>query len=196
MKTILKIAVVAVSLVLMLLADVPLLPVQVVPEAQAIFGVWRRHARRWAVVGTAASRPRLRPLPLRSARPPQPSSRQLRPSNRPLRLNSRRLPPTSGCRFSASRCAGCSRRETLAAGHRRFCPPRGLRLHTGRRRGVLLLRRQLLSRGVSGEQPGLCDGAAEIKETVGTIGGSILFGSRGTMSVTKKAETECRVTTE
>ena len=54
MKTILKIAVVGVSLVLMLLADMPLLPVQVVPEAQAIFGVWRRHARRWAVVGTAA----------------------------------------------------------------------------------------------------------------------------------------------
>jgi hypothetical protein len=54
MKTILKIAVVGVSLVLMLLADVPLLPVQVVPEAQAIFGVWRRHARRWAVVGTVA----------------------------------------------------------------------------------------------------------------------------------------------
>ena len=24
------------------------------PEAHAIFGVWRRHARRWAVVGTAA----------------------------------------------------------------------------------------------------------------------------------------------
>ena len=53
-QTILKIAVVGVSLVLMLLADVPLLPVQVVPEAQAIFGVWRRHVRRWAVVGTAA----------------------------------------------------------------------------------------------------------------------------------------------
>ena len=54
MKTIFKISVVAVSLVLMLLADIPLLPVQLVPEAQAIFGVWRRHARRWAVVGTAA----------------------------------------------------------------------------------------------------------------------------------------------
>ena len=54
MKTIFKISVVAVSLVLMILADVPFLPVQVVPEAQAIFGVWRRHARRWAVVGTAA----------------------------------------------------------------------------------------------------------------------------------------------
>jgi hypothetical protein len=54
MKTILKITVVAIVLVLMLLADIPLLPVQLVPEAQAIFGVWRRHARRWAVVGTAA----------------------------------------------------------------------------------------------------------------------------------------------
>jgi hypothetical protein len=54
MKTILKISIVAIALVLMILADVPLLPVQPVPEAQAIFGVWRRHARRWAVVGTAA----------------------------------------------------------------------------------------------------------------------------------------------
>ena len=54
MKTILKITIVAIALVLMLLADIPLLPVQLVPEAQAIFGVWRRHARRWAVVGTAA----------------------------------------------------------------------------------------------------------------------------------------------
>ena len=54
MKTIFKITVVAIVLVLMLLADIPLLSVQLVPEAQAIFGVWRRHARRWAVVGTAA----------------------------------------------------------------------------------------------------------------------------------------------
>ncbi len=49
MKTILKIAIVAIPFVLMLIADLPL-----VPEAHAIFGVWRRHARRWAVVGTAA----------------------------------------------------------------------------------------------------------------------------------------------
>jgi len=38
----------------MLIADVPFLPVHLVPEADAIFGVWRRHARRWAVIGTAA----------------------------------------------------------------------------------------------------------------------------------------------
>ena len=54
MKTILKISVGAVALVSMLLADVPFMPVQLVPEADAILGVWRRHARRWAVVGTAA----------------------------------------------------------------------------------------------------------------------------------------------
>ena len=44
MKTILKIAVVAIALVLMLIADIPLLPVQLVPEAHAIFGVRRRTA--------------------------------------------------------------------------------------------------------------------------------------------------------
>lgn len=54
MKTILKISIVAIALSSMLFADLPFLPVQAVPEAQAIFGVWRRHARRWAVVGTAA----------------------------------------------------------------------------------------------------------------------------------------------
>jgi hypothetical protein len=54
MKTILKIAVVAIALLSMFMADLPFLPVRLVPEAQAIFGVWRRHARRWAVVGTAA----------------------------------------------------------------------------------------------------------------------------------------------
>jgi hypothetical protein len=50
MKTILKIAVVASTLGLMLMADVPLLPVQVVPEAHAILGVRRRTA---VVVGAS-----------------------------------------------------------------------------------------------------------------------------------------------
>jgi hypothetical protein len=44
MKTILRIAAVAIDLVVMLIADVPLLPVQLVPEAQAILGVRRRTA--------------------------------------------------------------------------------------------------------------------------------------------------------
>jgi hypothetical protein len=54
MKTIYKISVIAVGLSSMFMVDLPFQPVQLVPEAQAIFGVWRRHARRWAVVGTAA----------------------------------------------------------------------------------------------------------------------------------------------
>jgi nucleoid-associated protein YgaU len=54
MKTIFKISVVAVVLSSVLMVDLPFRPVQLVPEAQAIFGVWRRHARRWAVIGTAA----------------------------------------------------------------------------------------------------------------------------------------------
>jgi len=54
MKTILKISVGAVALVTMLLADLPFMPVQSVPEANAILGVWRRTARRCAVVETAA----------------------------------------------------------------------------------------------------------------------------------------------
>ena len=44
MRTIRKMAAVAIALVLMLMADVPLLPVQLVPEAQAILGVRRRTA--------------------------------------------------------------------------------------------------------------------------------------------------------
>jgi biotin carboxyl carrier protein len=54
MKTILKISVGAFALVSMLLADLPFMPVQSVPEANAILGVWRRTARRCAVVETAA----------------------------------------------------------------------------------------------------------------------------------------------
>jgi hypothetical protein len=50
MKTLLRVTVVATTLVVMLLADLTLL----VPDTHAILGVWRRHARRWAVVGTAA----------------------------------------------------------------------------------------------------------------------------------------------
>ena len=44
MKTIVKIAATTIVLLLMLFADIPLLPVELVPEAQAIFGVRRRTA--------------------------------------------------------------------------------------------------------------------------------------------------------
>jgi hypothetical protein len=53
MKTLFKIAVLSLALAAMLTADVQLLGVQLVPEAQAILGIWRRHARRWAVAETA-----------------------------------------------------------------------------------------------------------------------------------------------
>jgi len=52
MKTILKITVLTISLVLMLIADLPFLPVQLVPEADAIFGVRRRAWRRGVIVGS------------------------------------------------------------------------------------------------------------------------------------------------
>ena len=60
MKTIRTSVLVATALVLMLIGDAPRhahapLGLQLLPEAHAIFGVWRRHARRWAVVGTAAA---------------------------------------------------------------------------------------------------------------------------------------------
>ena len=44
MKTILKIATITIALVLMFIVDIPLLPVQLVPEAQAILGTRRRTA--------------------------------------------------------------------------------------------------------------------------------------------------------
>ena len=52
MKTTFKIAIIATLLVLMLIADVPFVPVQLVPEAEAIFGVRRRAWRRGVIVGS------------------------------------------------------------------------------------------------------------------------------------------------
>jgi hypothetical protein len=55
MKTTFKIAILATTLFLMLIADIPFLFGQLVPEAHAILGVRRRTARRTAVVvGSAA----------------------------------------------------------------------------------------------------------------------------------------------
>ena len=50
MKTVLKITATTLFLVLMLIVDIPILPVELVPEAQAILGVRRRTARRTAVI--------------------------------------------------------------------------------------------------------------------------------------------------
>jgi hypothetical protein len=55
MKTMLKIAMIAAALGSMLVADIPILPVQLVSDADAILGVRRRTRRRTAVVvGTTA----------------------------------------------------------------------------------------------------------------------------------------------
>lgn len=57
MKTIRNTLLISTAVILSLMGDAPpdaRFGFQLVPEAQAIFGVWRRHARRWAVVGTAA----------------------------------------------------------------------------------------------------------------------------------------------
>ena len=53
MKTTHKIAVVISSLAVMLIADIPILPVQLVPDAEAIFGVRRRAFRRGAFFGAS-----------------------------------------------------------------------------------------------------------------------------------------------
>ena len=88
-----------------------------------------------------------------------------------------RAPPAAGRsrstgRTTAGACRTCpgTHRQPVAAGHRGLRAPRGVYVNTGRRRGVLLLRWQLLSRGVPGEQPGVRDDAAEIRATGGTSG--------------------------
>jgi len=52
MKTTIKISVITISLVLMLLADIPFLTNQLVPDAEAILGVRRRAWRRGVIVGS------------------------------------------------------------------------------------------------------------------------------------------------
>ncbi|MEJ2097415.1 MAG: hypothetical protein P8Y38_09835, partial [Deltaproteobacteria bacterium] len=54
MKTVFKISVIVMVLGLMMLADIPQLPVQLVPDAEAIFGVRRRAFRRGVILGAAA----------------------------------------------------------------------------------------------------------------------------------------------
>ena len=54
MKTILKITVIAISLALLLIADLSFMSVALVPEADAIFGVRRRMFRRGVIIGESA----------------------------------------------------------------------------------------------------------------------------------------------
>jgi hypothetical protein len=54
MKRILNITAITIVLLFLFITDIPLLPVELVPEAQAIFGVRRRVRRRTAVVAYSA----------------------------------------------------------------------------------------------------------------------------------------------
>ena len=54
MKTVLRITVVTMILGFLIIADIPRLPVQLVPDAEAIFGVRRRAFRRGVFIGAAA----------------------------------------------------------------------------------------------------------------------------------------------
>jgi hypothetical protein len=92
MKTTSKIAILAISLVLMLIADIPLLPEQLVPEAEAILGVRRRTRRRTAVVvgsavaaQTVATQPAAAQQPAAPAAPAAPAPA---PTGKPLPLGS------------------------------------------------------------------------------------------------------------
>jgi len=58
MKTIRNTLLVSTAVMLMLIGDAPpesRFGFQLMQDAHAILGVWRRHARRWAVVGTTAA---------------------------------------------------------------------------------------------------------------------------------------------
>lgn len=54
MKTLIRISIVTFVLGFMVMADIPQLPVQLVPDAEAIFGVRRRAFRRGVILGAAA----------------------------------------------------------------------------------------------------------------------------------------------
>jgi len=76
MKTILKIAVLAIALVLMLIADIPLLSVPLVPEAEAIFGVRRRAMRRGVIIGSTMAASEAAAMSHQQAAPQQPAPAQ------------------------------------------------------------------------------------------------------------------------
>ena len=105
MKTTFKIAILATSLVLMLIADVPFLTEQLVPEAEAIFGVRRRALRRGVIIGStvgaaseAAAMSNQQAAPAQpQAAPSAPAAPPPAPAGKPLPLGTvvSALPP--GC---------------------------------------------------------------------------------------------------
>jgi len=93
MKTILKIAVIAISLVLMLFADIPLLSVSLVPEAEAIFGVRRRALRRGVIIGsTVGAASEAAAMSNQQAAPAQPQAAPAAPAAQPPAATGKPLP--------------------------------------------------------------------------------------------------------
>ena len=80
MKTILKISVVATALSLLLIADVDFLMMQLVPDADAVYGTRRRTRRRTAVVVSAASKESAESTSQQSTAPQQPAEAQPQPA--------------------------------------------------------------------------------------------------------------------
>jgi hypothetical protein len=93
MKTILKISVITISLVLMLMGDVPFLSVQLVPEAEAIFGVRRRAWRRGVIVGsTVGAASEAAAMSHQQAAPAQPQAAPAAPAAPPPAATGKPLP--------------------------------------------------------------------------------------------------------
>ncbi|MEN8729708.1 MAG: hypothetical protein AB1Z51_07935 [Desulfuromonadales bacterium] len=80
MKTILKITVLAISLVMLFIADVPFLTEQLVPEAEAIFGVRRRALRRGVIIGSTVAASEAAAV---SHQQPAPAQQQAAPAPQP-----------------------------------------------------------------------------------------------------------------
>ena len=105
MKTILKITIISIVLILTIIVDIPILPVELVPEAQAILGVRRRTARRTAVVvhsadvaaesSAAASQQQAAPPPQQAAPAPQQAATTQATSGVPVGTVVQALP--TGC---------------------------------------------------------------------------------------------------
>jgi hypothetical protein len=93
MKTTFKIAILATSIVLMLIADVPFLTEQLVPEAEAIFGVRRRALRRGVIIGsTVGAASEAAAMSNQQAAPAQPQAAPSAPAAPPPAATGKPLP--------------------------------------------------------------------------------------------------------
>ena len=92
MKTTFKMAILSTSLVLMLIADVPFLTEQLVPEAEAIFGVRRRALRRGVIIGSTAAASEAAAMSHQQAAPAQQQAAPAAPAVPPPAATGKPLP--------------------------------------------------------------------------------------------------------